>query len=342
MVKKIGKKKTGFISELRRDIVSKDWVVIATERAKRPGAFIKKAVKQFDQPQKTCPFEKLHKEALVVHSVDGKNQGWWVQIIPNKYPTFVKGACIVSYDRGPYKWTEGVGFHEVVITKDHRRHIALMSDEEVDVLLRAYQDRYLALKDDACVKYVSIFHNHGQQAGASISHPHSQIMAIPVIPPDVYRSLKGASNYYRDNRKCVHCVVLKYELEVKDRIVYENDFFLSYVPFASKTAFELRILPKFHSSHFEKITPDETRALANVIRISLKKLYKGLRNPDYNFFLHTSPTEGIKGMENFDYYHWHFEILPKTSIWAGFEIGTGIEVSIMAPEEAAKFLRKIK
>ena len=225
------------------------------------------------------------------------------------------------------------------MTKDHKRSIAEMSAEEVELILRAYQDRYLVLKKDECVEYIVILHNHGRLSGATISHPHSQIAAIPVVPPDVGRSIRGSASYFHEHKTCVHCLVLEYELKAKKRVIYENENFVTVAPFASKTAFEMRIFPKKHYPHFEDVEAGERMYLAQALRMSLAKLFKGLRNPDYNFFLHTAPTGDS---QEFHHYHWHFEILPKTAIWGGFEIGTGIEISVISPEAAAKFLREIK
>lgn len=329
------------ISELRQDVVSGDWVVIATGRARRPHEFLSEKRPSFAQAKRTCPFEMLHQDALLVYGLDGEKdrENWWVQALPNKYPAFGKGTCSVFHQVGPYQWTEGAGFHEVVVTRDHTRSFARMSTPEVERVVRAYQDRYLAIKDDACVQYVSIFHNHGKNSGASISHPHSQIIGLPVIPPDIGRSLRGSEKYFKEQKSCIHCLILKYELHDKSRVIYENEGFAVVAPYASKTAFEIRIFPKKHSAHFEEIDAKERIHLADALRVSLAKLYQGLENPDYNFFLHTAPTGDTN---EFDHYHWHFEILPKTAIWAGFEIGTGIEISVITPEGAATFLRKIK
>lgn len=324
------------ISELRQDLVSGEWIVIATGRAKRPHEFLKEKREVLHQPKAGCPFEKLHTNSLSVYSLD---EEWWLEVVPNKYPAFGKGVCALFHRAGPYQWGDGVGFHEIVVTRDHERSIAQMSDEEAELVIRAYQDRYLALKGDDCVEYVAIFHNHGKLSGATISHPHSQIIAIPVIPPDIGRSLKGSAEFFHKNKTCVHCVALRYELKSKERIIYENDSFAVLAPFASKTAFEIRIFPKKHQPHFEVISSVERLLLGNALRVALAKLFWGLKNPDYNFFLHTAPTGD--GRE-FHHYHWHFEILPKTAIWAGFEIGTGIEISSIAPETAAEFLREIK
>lgn len=330
------------ISELRQDVVSGDWVVIATGRGRRPHEFLSEKRVIARQSKKGCPFDVVYKEAvlLLFDNQEKKSTGWRVQVIPNKYPAFgASGVCAVFYDKGPYHWTDGVGFHEVVVMRDHTRSLAEMSDEEVELLMRAYQERYLALQKGECVQYVSIFHNHGRLSGATIAHPHSQIIAIPVIPPDVGRSFQGSLKYFHEHTSCVHCVVLKYELRVRDRVAYENDHCVVVAPYASKTAFELRVFPKTHQARFEEIGSAERLSLANALRTALAKLYSGLGNPDYNFFLHTAPTRRQK---EFEHYHWHFEIVPKTAIWAGFEIGTGIEISTIAPETATAFLKKIK
>ena len=333
--------KSTSISELRQDIVSKDWVVIATGRAKRPQEFLHRQKILFRQPKQTCPFETTALDTLFLASIDGNHaaKNWWVQVRSNKYPAFGKGTCAVVGHTGPYEWSEGVGFHEVVFTRDHLRSIALMSDQETELILAAYLNRYRALKDDNCVEYISIFHNHGRLSGASIAHPHSQIIAIPVVPPDVARSIEGSRIYFQKHNTCVHCMIVEYELGQKVRVIYENKRFIALAPYASKTAFEMRIFPKYHSSHFEAIEDNDRVLLANALRVSLAKLYHGLDKPDLNFFLHTAP---IKDAHQFDHYHWHFEILPKTGIWAGFEISTGIDITSITPEAAAQFLRNIK
>lgn len=338
------------ISELRQDIVSGDWVVIATGRAKRPQDFGKIKPVPFNQSKAACPFEKLHPETLLALSVDGDGksasgnigakQVWWVQAIPNRYPAFATGVCDRNHRTGPYEWTEGVGAHEVVITRDHRRAIAEMTDREVELLIQAFHDRYVALKSEPCVEYISIFQNYGRESGASISHPHSQIIAIPVIPPDIRRSLDGSAAYFRTHGgTCVHCDILSFELKTGDRLIYKEDDFVVLAPFASKTAFEMRIFPVGHYAQFEALGDKGRKNFARVLRIALAKLARGLNRPDYNFFIHTAPVHKEK---EHAHYHWHLEIVPKTAIWAGFEIGTGIEISSIAPETAAEFLRKIK
>jgi len=338
------------ISELRQDPVTGDWVVVATGRAHRPNEYARRRVAERSQPKSSCPFERLLPEAVLAYDTRGERvtptagvrpsleRSWWIEVVLNKYPAFVPTTvCPVPRAIGPYHWQDGVGFHEVVVTRDHQRSIARMTTAEVAMVLRAYRDRYLVLKNEKCVRFISIFHNHGREAGATVSHPHSQIIAIPVIPPDVARSLRGSRGYYRRHRRCVHCVMLEFERRQGWRIIHENEAFLVICPYVSRQAFEIRIFPKRHEPAFEAASEDELRAAADALQTALAKLARGLNNPAYNFFIHTAPT--ARGGRA-PYYHWHIEIIPKTAIWAGFEIATGIEIATISPESAAAFLRK--
>lgn len=338
-------------SELRQDIVSEDWVTIATGRGRRPNDFIARSKDHFWKKTKNCPFEKMLDKSFYVvlnngevHRPSQKNKlllqkNWFLQIFPNKFPAFSHGTCGVARKEGPYSWEDGVGFHDVVITRNHEKTIAFMGQKEVESIIHAYRYRYLELKDDDCVQYISIFHNHGPEAGASLAHPHSQIIAIPVVPADVGRSIRGSANFFHKNKRCVHCVIIAFEKKEKKRVIYENERFIAFAPFASHAAFEIRIFPKAHMPMFESINHEDISYFADVLRISLRKLYHGLGNPSYNFFIHTAPAYDTK---EFEHYHWHLEILPKTAVWAGFELGTGIDISTIAPEKAAAFLRKLK
>ena len=194
----------------------------------------------------------------------------------------------------------------------------------------------MALRKEKGVKYISLFKNKGKTAGASLAHPHSQMIAIPVTDPDIERSLRGSKEYYHENKECVHCVMLDWDRKDKKRIVFENEHFIAVCPFASRIAFEIRIYPKRHSAYFEQINEEERDALAETFSKTLKKFHKALNDPDYNYFLHSAPFDGRDN----DHYHWHWEILPRSSIWAGFEWGTGIEISTIEPEKAAAYLRK--
>jgi UDPglucose--hexose-1-phosphate uridylyltransferase len=188
------------------------------------------------------------------------------------------------------------------------------------------------------VNYISIFHNERIEAGASQIHPHSQIITTPLIDIDLQKALFNSKKYYKKHKKCVYCQMNDWERKLKKRIVFENRDFLVICPFASKSAFQMIVSPKKHSSYFEKITEEEKWQLSEAFQIALKKLYKALNDPAYNFYLHTSPCNG----KEYPFYHWHFTILPKTGIWAGFEIGTRMEISTIEPEKAAEYLRSQK
>jgi UDPglucose--hexose-1-phosphate uridylyltransferase len=335
-----------FPSELRFDLVGQDWVVIATGRAKRPETFKKEKRKTEEAPSGLCPFCKIEtQEKPTVIFKNGVElakgidipRGWTAISIPNKYPAFVPSSVPkVEVEGGVYRRMRAVGFHEVVVTSNHKKSLALLTANKIKEVIDVYHARYQDLMKYDFVSYISIFHNHGKEAGASISHPHSQIITTPLIDNDLKNSLNNASEYREKNNKCVYCVMDEWEAKDRKRIVYENDDFLAICPFASKSAFEVIISPKRHLPYFEKITELEKRGLADAFRAVLKKIYKGLNDPAYNFYLHSAPCDG----HNYDYYHWHWTILPKTATWAGFEMGTRIEISTIEPEKAAEFLRK--
>lgn len=359
-------KKTKFPSELRFDLASKDWVVIATGRARRPETF--KVERKKGLPKSKCPFCKIEKQkkpvlayshgkeypvpkdwtpleksrpraAEAVPSAGRFLTEWTTLVIPNLYPAFIESDELNERKEGElYSTVDAVGFHEVVITKDHEKHLAQFSIDQIKEVITVYQSRYLDLMKKNFVNYVSIFHNHGFEAGASISHPHSQIITTPLIDTDLRKALSSSEKYFKKHKKCVYCEMAAWERKVKKRIIFENKDFLVICPFASKAAFEVIISPKKHSAYFERITEDKKEGLAKAFKQALGRLFKALNDPPYNFYLHTAPSDGKK----FDFYHWHWTILPKTSTWAGFEMGAGIEISTIEPEKAAEYLRKQK
>lgn len=325
-------------SELRFDLVSKDWVVIATGRGRRPDSFKEEKRAKAEMSERDCFFCHLETQGKPTYIYPADSPDWKIAVIPNKYPAFSHGTNAHERAVGPYQVMDGIGFHEVVITRDHKEHIALLPADRVKHIIDAYQERYLELMNEKFVNYVSIFHNHGKEAGASVVHPHSQIIAMPVTDPDLRRSLDSSRLFFEMHGKCVHCTIMEWDLEERKRIIFENEKFVALAPFASRVAFEIRIYPKEHRAYFERIKEEEKHELADALRVSLSKVYKGLDDPAYNFFLHTSPSDG----KNYDHYHWHFEIMPKTSNWAGFELGTGIQISTIEPEKAAEYLRNIE
>jgi UDPglucose--hexose-1-phosphate uridylyltransferase len=339
-------KKPEFPSELRLDPVSQDWVLIATGRARRPETFQKEERAAFQGSSVTCSFDTLDKqECPTAAFFEGEPvdigercvpEQWSTIAIPNKYPAFSPIASPRTNIVGPYQTMEGVGFHEVIITKDHQKDISQFTQAQVKELIDVYQARYLALIPEEFVNYIAIFKNKGERAGATIVHPHSQLIATPITAADIKRSMQGAKQYFTQYEKCAHCDMIQWDLQEKQRIIFENDSFVALCPFASRVAFEIRVYPKAHLSYFEAITEEQKGCFAEALSAAMQKLFKGLKDPDYNYFIHTAPVDGAK----YPYYHWHLEIMPKTSTWAGFEISTGIEISTIEPERAAAFLKK--
>lgn len=344
----MAKKEIKFPSELRFDLVSRDWVVIATGRGKRPEAFKREKRKEIKISKKICPFCNIEsQEAPILIYSQGKKilfkkgdkipKNWTTIVIPNKYPPLLPAKELKTKREGKfYQIMNAVGFSELVVTRDHNEHFPHFKLSQVKEVFDVYQERYLDLMKKPFVKYISIFHNHGAEAGASQPHPHSQIITTPLVDIDLQKALLNSEKYFKENKKCVYCQMNNWERKVKKRIVFENKDFIVICPFASKAAFEVIISPKKHLSNFEEITEREKWFLAEAFQTAMKKLYKALNDPPYNFYLHTSPCDGKK----YPYYHWHFTILPKTAIPAGFEIGTRMEISTIEPEKAAEYLRK--
>lgn len=334
------------ISQLRYDEVSRDWVVISPGRGKRPEAFKRERIRSNVLP-KDCSFCCLAQDSkpILVMSkghkiIDGTFPAdWSLAVIPNKYPAFCPPANshIHKIHVGPiYHLMDAVGFCEVVITREHEKSIALLDLSAVKELIDVYHSRYIALKGNRLVKYISIFHNHGVEAGASQVHPHSQIITTPLIDVDLRGALESSKKYYRRTKKCLGCDMVNWELEAGVRLVCQNDDFAAICPFASKVAFEVVITPKRHSPYFEQISEKEKDSLAQIFSQVMKKIYGGLQDPPYNFYLHTAPCDG----KDYGCYHWHFTILPKTATMAGFEMGAQMEISTIVPEAAAEYLRQ--
>ncbi|MDD5750552.1 MAG: galactose-1-phosphate uridylyltransferase [Candidatus Pacebacteria bacterium] len=323
--------KSKSFSELRCDAVSGDWVVVAAGRGKRPDQFGLKRDVSSSTAKTGCPFCVFFDRSLP--------KGSGIVVVDNKYPAFSPDAGLgKAFGQGFFKKKPALGFHEVVVLKKHDIQLADVSLDELKELIGVYQERYLILSAKKGIKYVFIFHNQGPLAGASITHPHSQIIANNVVDFGFLRPLKASQAFYAKNKKCLYCQVVKAEMKNKERIVDENKSFVALCPFASKISFEVMIFPKNHSPYFERISEEEKADLADILKSVLIKIKKGVGDPDYNFFIRTSPCDKA----SYPYFHWHLDILPKTAIYAGFELGANMEIITMAPEQAAEYLRKIK
>ena len=276
-------------SELRYDLVSGDWVVVATGRSRRPETFKEEGRDKSGVPPEECPFCSLEDQrGPVLLMADGKElpldegipDNWEVASIPNLYPAVTPRQELEKVQKGDlYEKMDAVGYHEVLITRPHRKQLAELPYQKVRDVIEAYHNRFLDLYREDFVNYVFIFHNHGAEAGASIAHPHSQIITTPLIDIDLKSALKKAENYYEENNECVYCKANEWELEQEERIVFENDKFLVVCPFASKSAFQTIISPKEHLSNFEEITEEEKDQLAEAMKQALARIYEGLEDP---------------------------------------------------------------
>ena len=330
--------------ELRRDPITGEWVVIATERAKRPSDFASHSPGSEQQDTTTCPFcsgnEGMTPPEIMAFRHPGSqrnSRGWWVRVIPNKFPALGIEGDLNKTGLGMYDWMNGVGAHEVIVeTPEHDKHLAFLDNRQIEDVLWAYRARYLDLKKDPRLKYILLFRNYGRVAGASLTHPHSQLVATPVIPGVVANELQGARRYSEYRDRCVFCDIVKQELDEGKRLVSENDDFVVIQPYASRSPFETWIIPKRHGASFAAISAEEQTSFAAMLGETLRRLHLCLDDPPYNYNIHTAPCDEDEG----EGFHWHLSISPRLTIAAGFEMGTGIYINVTPPEVAAQHLRE--
>ena len=327
--------------ELRKDPVTGRWVIIATDRARRPSDFSHEPVPP--PGARFCPFcygneQKTPPEILAYRREGGSNgPGWSVRVVPNKFPVLGIEGDLNRQGDGMFDRMNGIGAHEVIIeTPDHNTNMAEMPEKQLEEVLYAYRDRILDLKRDFRFRYLVVFKNFGEAAGATLEHPHSQLIALPVIPKRVKEEVDGAKLYFDFKERCVYCDIMRQEETSGVRLVIETERFVAIEPYAPRFPFETWILPRRHESHFENSDPASLQNLAWVLRSTLRKMDRVLEHPAYNFILHSAPVQEA-GMLS---YHWHFEIIPKLTKVAGFEWGTGFYINPTPPEESAKFLRE--
>ena len=336
--------------ELRKDPVIGRWVIIATERGKRPSDYAVPVSEPID-PAKN-PFAEGN-EALTPPEIfafrDPRSKpnspGWQVRVVANKFPALRVEGDLDKEGQGMYDKMNGVGAHEVIIeTPNPNLPLEQQPVEGVARVLEAYKIRMQDLLHDPRLRYILVFKNHGRQAGASLAHPHSQLIATPITPKRVKEKLTGAMQYYAYKDRCVFEDILRQEIREGTRLVYENTGFVAFCPFASRFPFEITILPRRQAAYYNDIHPDELLLLADALRVALQKLSKALGQPQYNFIIHTGPARyphpGYWTTIDHDY-RWHIEILPRLTQIAGFESGTGFYINPTPPEEAAKYLREI-
>jgi UDPglucose--hexose-1-phosphate uridylyltransferase len=327
--------------ELRQNFFTKEWVVIATDRAKRPEEMsIKRPAKQVQPFVATCPFcpgneSKTPPEIL---RVGGGDTAWQIRVVPNKFAALSRDIEPERTVRRSRRTINGFGVHDVVVeTPDHSQYMALMTDTQVANILRVYKSRFAALSADPRIAQITIFKNHGADAGTSLEHPHSQLIATPVISLQVRQRFQEALRYYDDFGACIFCEALQEEMAEKERIVLATEHFVALELFASPAPFATHIYPRRHMASFGDVSEAELDDLGRILRTILAKLFHGLANPDFNYTIRTAPAEcvGVK------YFHWYVSVIPRLTRVAGFELGSGMFINSVLPEAAADFLRNV-
>ncbi len=326
------------MSELRQDPTTKSWVILAPERAKRPQP--KHRVRPADELpsfDSSCPFcpgnEEMTPPEVFRLPVSDQGTPWEVRVVPNRFAALSAGenGDIVEEAR-LFRKMDGIGAHEVIIeTPSHNMPVALMSYEQVEKVLITYQERYNALKKERHLKFITIFKNHGWASGTSLIHPHSQIVATPIVAPSYHQQFDIAHEYYIDRGRCLYCDLLTEELEKNKRIVVKTEQFVVFHPYASHAAYETWIMPKDHCASFGIFPGTYLNQLARALKDVLLCLYESLDNPAFNLMVDSTLTED----EEDPYYHWHIRIVPRLTTIAGFEMGSGIYISTALPEDTA-------
>jgi UDPglucose--hexose-1-phosphate uridylyltransferase len=333
------------VPELRKDPITGRWVIISTDRSKRPSDFSRE--RAGIKSASFCPFcpgneSKTPPEILAYRTGEtarSDSANWNLRVVPNKFPALRIEGDLDRQADGMFDKMNGIGAHEVIIeTPNHMETLATMPVKRVEDVLWAFRDRILDLKQDRRFKYIMVFKNHGEAAGASLDHPHSQLIALPILPKQVVEELEGAKRYFSNKERCIFCDIIRQESESRVRIAAENQDFITLSPYAPRYPFETWILPRRHESAFENSPSTLYENLAKMLRLVLNKAIQVLDDPAYNFVLHTSPIQENTN----DYYHWHLEIIPKLTKTAGFEWGTGFYINPTPPEEAARFLREAR
>jgi len=329
------------MGELRQDIVTGQWVVMATGRARRPTDFTRPSVPTLPDEVKDCPFCPGHElmtplEVLAIRPEDSEpnSPGWQVRVFPNKYPAFMTGEE-VEPGTSMLPRRPADGSHEVIVhSPDHSLSLATMPAEQVELVLRVYRHRYRVNCQDPHVRYVHIIVNHGRDSGASLEHSHSQLFGVPLVPMLVMQELAGASWHQASKGECVYCRIISEEQLARQRVISANRSFVALAPFASRLPFEAWILPRAHQESFDLINEEQLDDFGEMLRDILGRYSEKFDNPPFNYFIHSAPCDGSE----YPYYHWHLEVAPKLTTLGAFELGTSMMINITTPESATQFM----
>jgi UDPglucose--hexose-1-phosphate uridylyltransferase len=332
------------VPELRKDPITGRWVIISTDRQKRPNDFRVERAALIGGA--CCPFCEGHEDmtppevlAFRQNGQPANAPGWDLRVVPNKFPALQVEGNLDREGEGLFDRMNGIGAHEVIIeTPAHGKVLATMSETEIERVLWAFRERILDLKRDTRFRCILVFKNHGAAAGATLEHSHSQLIALPIVPDFVREEIDGARRHYALKERCVFCDIIRQELSAGRRVIHENADIVAVAPYAPRFPFETWLLPRSHGARFEEAPRPTYESLARMLRSVLQRMNRALEHPAYNLVIHSAPFLEEGG----DYYHWHVEILPKLTRTAGFESGTGFYINPTSPEEAAQVLRNAR
>ncbi|MCX8093056.1 MAG: galactose-1-phosphate uridylyltransferase [Candidatus Goldbacteria bacterium] len=327
------------MSEIRRDPITNRWIITLDDKYFNPSSVSSIPI---DLPQidKNCPFcpGNDSKISKVIFELKDKNDGWKIKVIPNNRPYLMVEKQLKKQGRGIFDVISGTGANEVIIENPlHNIDIDKLDIQSISDIIKTYINRTLDLKKDIRFEYIFIFKNRGPDAGGTLFHPYSQLIALPVIPKRISEEIESSLKYFELKNRCIFCDIIDNELLNNERVVKETENYVVITPFASRVAFELCILPKFHSTHFYNLNEQQISELSTVLKDVIYRLNKSLNNPSYNYMIHTAPVKS----EEIPYYHWHIEIMPRIKRTEGFEWGTGFYINPTLPEDVAEYLRKI-
>lgn len=331
--------------ELRYNAAVDDWIIIATERAKRPEDFASKSYVASQDSGANCPFcagreAKTPQEIFAIRDSNTapNTAGWQVRVIPNAFPALqATGDPTRSETPAGFLKMNGVGKHEVIIESPaHDQIIANMGQKQVENICLTYKERVNQLTKSGRYESIILFKNHGHNAGTSLSHPHSQLIALPIIPRVIRERLEIGQNYFTKHNSCLYCDMIRMEKSEGQRIIAENEDFIAFVPYAARFPFETWILPKVHDASFNNITVEQCLKLAGTLKMVLEKLFRAVKNPDFNYAIYSSPCHDPVSKS----YHWNLKIFPRITTAAGFELGSGIIINTVIPEMSAKYLQE--
>lgn len=328
--------------ELRQNIATKEWVIISSERAKRPNSYSEPKDRMVTEERSshsaTCPFCPGNEELDLEVERFPTTEPWQTRVVKNKYPALAGEGLPVRIVDGVHRRIDGVGYHEIVVVhRNHNTTLALMTPAEVQASLATMQRRGQEIARDQRIEQIIMFKNHGERAGASLIHPHCQIVGLPVVPSSIRSRLLEARRYFDDTGMCVYSVMLEEELARGERLVTVSDYFVAFSLYASASPFHMWIIPRHHHSSFLNASTEELADLGSVLHDVLYRIYAGLRDPDYNLVIRSAP---VKDHAN-SYFRWYITLIPRLSRMAGFELGSGMHINPTLPEGCASFLRDL-